>query len=182
MSSCLEHISDNNTHDTHFINVFSSFSLDEVLLISMTLRMYNHIGHNVCLVKWIASIHSQDLFSVSHLAKLITSLIVLSFKHQNPQEGLDALSMAGSDEDCGMSWIPGAEERGWSRTGWVLGGRMIERSGDAVCGLYHAQGDKERGFLGLASKPRSIVSPCLASKSVASGFSVWASKLIATVW
>jgi hypothetical protein len=34
------------------------------------------------------------------------------------------------------------------RTGWVLGGRAIERSGDAVCGLHHARGDEERGFLG----------------------------------
>jgi hypothetical protein len=42
--------------------------------------------------------------------------------------------------------------------------RTIERSGDAVCGLHHAQLDVERGFLGLASKPRSTVSPCLASK------------------
>jgi hypothetical protein len=24
---------------------------------------------------------------------------------------------------------------------------MIERSGDVVCGLHHAQGDQERGFL-----------------------------------
>jgi hypothetical protein len=31
-------------------------------------------------------------FSISHLAKLISSLIILSFKHQNPQGGLDALS------------------------------------------------------------------------------------------
>jgi hypothetical protein len=33
------------------------------------------------------------------------------------------------------------------RTGWVLGGRAIERSGGAVCGLHHARGDEERGFL-----------------------------------
>jgi hypothetical protein len=33
-------------------------------------------------------------------------------------------------------------------TGQVLGGRAIERSGDAVCGLHHARGDEERGFLG----------------------------------
>jgi hypothetical protein len=33
------------------------------------------------------------------------------------------------------------------RTGRVLGGRAIERSGDAVCGLYRAQGDEEREFL-----------------------------------
>jgi hypothetical protein len=47
---------------------------------------------------------------------------------------------------------------------------MIERSGDAVCGLYRAQGNKERGFLSMASKPRST------------GFLIWASKPAATVW
>jgi hypothetical protein len=35
-----------------------------------------------------------------------------------------------------------------------------------VCGLHHAQGDEEHGFLGLASKPSSTVSPGLASKPV----------------
>jgi hypothetical protein len=59
---------------------------------------------------------------------------------------------------------------------------MIERSGDAICGLYHAHGDDERGFLGLASKPRLTVSPGLASKLVALGFPVWTSKPVATVW
>jgi hypothetical protein len=34
------------------------------------------------------------------------------------------------------------------RIGRVLGGRTIERSGGAVCGLHRARGDKERGFLG----------------------------------
>jgi hypothetical protein len=34
------------------------------------------------------------------------------------------------------------------RTGRVLGGRVIERSGGVVCGLHHARGDEERGFLG----------------------------------
>jgi hypothetical protein len=33
-------------------------------------------------------------------------------------------------------------------TGQVLGGRVIERSGGAVCGLHHAHGDEECGFLG----------------------------------
>jgi hypothetical protein len=33
------------------------------------------------------------------------------------------------------------------RTGQVLGGQVIERSGDAVCSLHHARGDKECGFL-----------------------------------
>jgi hypothetical protein len=27
------------------------------------------------------------------------------------------------------------------RTGWVLGGRVVERLGDAVCGLHLARGD-----------------------------------------
>jgi hypothetical protein len=34
------------------------------------------------------------------------------------------------------------------RTGRVLGGRVIKRSGGAVCGLHRARGDEERGFLG----------------------------------
>jgi hypothetical protein len=84
--------------------------------------------------------------------------------------------MVGSDEDRGRSRRPGAEDRGWSSTCRVLGGRTIERSGDALCGIYHAQGDEECGFLGLASKPRLTVSPELASKPVASSFLVWASK------
>jgi hypothetical protein len=59
---------------------------------------------------------------------------------------------------------------------------MIEKSGDTVCGLHHAQGDEERRFLGLASKPWSTVPPGLASKPVALGFPGWASKQVATVW
>jgi hypothetical protein len=50
---------------------------------------------------------------------------------------------------------------------------MIERSGDAVCGLHRAQGDEERKFLGLASKPRSTVSPGLTSKLVATVLVIW---------
>jgi hypothetical protein len=34
------------------------------------------------------------------------------------------------------------------RTGRVLDGQAIERSGDVVCGLHRAHGDEERGFLG----------------------------------
>jgi hypothetical protein len=33
-------------------------------------------------------------------------------------------------------------------TGRVLGGRAIERSGGAVCGLHHALENEERGFVG----------------------------------
>jgi hypothetical protein len=34
------------------------------------------------------------------------------------------------------------------RTGRVLGGWAVERSGGAVCGLHLARGDQKRGFLG----------------------------------
>jgi hypothetical protein len=34
------------------------------------------------------------------------------------------------------------------RIGRVLGGRVIERSGGAMCGLHRACGDVEPGFLG----------------------------------
>jgi hypothetical protein len=55
--------------------------------------------------------------------------------------------MVCSDENHGRSRRHGAEDRD-DRTGRVLGGRAIERSGGAVCGLHHARGDDERGFLG----------------------------------
>jgi hypothetical protein len=90
--------------------------------------------------------------------------------------------MAGSDEDHDRSRRPGAEDRGWSSTGQILGGRTIKMLGDAMYGLHRAQGDEECGFLTLASKSRSAVSLGLALKPVASGFPVWASKPIAKVW
>jgi hypothetical protein len=37
---------------------------------------------------------------------------------------------------------------GDGHTGQVLGGRTIERSGGAVCGLHRACGDEEREFFG----------------------------------
>jgi hypothetical protein len=37
---------------------------------------------------------------------------------------------------------------GDGRTGQVLGGRAIERSGGAMCDLHRARGDEECGFLG----------------------------------
>jgi hypothetical protein len=81
----------------------------------------------------------------------------------------DRCDMADSDEDLGRSRRSVAKDQGWSSTGWVLGGWMIERSGDAMCGLHHAQGE-EHEFLGLASKPRST------------SFSVWALKPAAPIW
>jgi hypothetical protein len=46
-----------------------------------------------------------------------------------------------------MSFIPGVDDRGWSGIGWVLGGQVMGRLSDIVCGLHHARGDEERGFL-----------------------------------
>jgi hypothetical protein len=53
---------------------------------------------------------------------------------------------------------------------WVPGGRTIERTGDAVCGLHHVEQDKEHRFLGSTSKQSSM------------GFLVWASKPATEVW
>jgi hypothetical protein len=39
------------------------------------------------------------------------------------------------------------QRTGVDHTGRVLGGRTIERSGGAMCGLHRARGDEERGFL-----------------------------------
>jgi hypothetical protein len=40
------------------------------------------------------------------------------------------------------------QRTGDGRTGWVLGGQVVERSGGAVCGLHRACRDEERAFLG----------------------------------
>jgi hypothetical protein len=40
------------------------------------------------------------------------------------------------------------QRTGDGRTGRVLSGWVIERPGGALCGLYHARGDENRGFLG----------------------------------
>jgi hypothetical protein len=96
----------------------------------------------------------------------------------------DRCDMASGDEVRDRSMRPHVEDRGWSSTGRILGGRMVERSGDAVCGLYHAQEDKEHEFLGLASKPRSVVWPQnhwvgflgLGLKTGSYGSVIWTSK------
>jgi hypothetical protein len=51
-----------------------------------------------------------------------------------------------------------------SCTGRVFSGQAIRRSGDVVCGLHRARGDKERGFLDSASKPLGHVVSGLTSK------------------
>jgi hypothetical protein len=48
--------------------------------------------------------------------------------------------MVCSDEDHGRSRRPG-QRTGDGRTGRVLGGRVVERSDGAVCGLHLARGD-----------------------------------------
>jgi hypothetical protein len=55
--------------------------------------------------------------------------------------------MACSDEDRDRSRDLVQRTRD-GRTGRVLGGQVIERSGDAVCSLHHARGDEKRSFLG----------------------------------
>jgi hypothetical protein len=60
----------------------------------------------------------------------------------------DRCGMVGSDEDHDRSRRPGVEDWGWLNTGRVFSSRTVERSDDAVCSLYRAQGDDEREFLG----------------------------------
>jgi hypothetical protein len=80
--------------------------------------------------------------------------------------------ITGNEDDRDRSRRPDTEDHGWSSTGRILGGRTIGRSDDVVCGLHRTQGDEEHKFLCLTTKLRLTVSPDLASKSVASGFSV----------
>jgi hypothetical protein len=67
------------------------------------------------------------------------------------------------------------------RTGRVLGGQMIGRSGDIVCGLYRAWGHEKHEFLGWTLKPRSTVCQLFGLKTTGTIFSSLASKSVATV-
>jgi hypothetical protein len=71
------------------------------------------------------------------------------------------VQVAGAAWRASMRIVAGVgdlvQRTGDSRTGRVLSGRAIERSGGAMCGLHRARGDEEHGFLGCASKPRSTV-------------------------
>jgi hypothetical protein len=40
------------------------------------------------------------------------------------------------------------QRTGDGRTGRIIGGRTIRRSGDAVCGMYRAHEDEKHEFLG----------------------------------
>jgi hypothetical protein len=74
------------------------------------------------------------------------------------------------------------QRTGDGRTGRVLGGRVIRRSGDAVCGLHRACGDDTCGFLGCASKPKSTVCQWFGLKTTCIVFSGLDSKPVATVF
>jgi hypothetical protein len=62
------------------------------------------------------------------------------------------VQVAGAAWRAAMRTVAGVEDlvqrTGDGRTGRILGGRAVERSGGVVCGLHLARGDKERGFLG----------------------------------
>jgi hypothetical protein len=88
--------------------------------------------------------------------------------------------MAGSDDNRGRHRIPGAEDRD-GRTGRVLSRRVIKRSGGTVCSLHRARGDKESEFLGLVSKPRSMICQWFGLKTTRTVFSGLTSKLVAMV-
>ena len=62
------------------------------------------------------------------------------------------VQVAGAAWRAAMRTVVGVgdlmQRTGDGRTGRVLGGRAVERSGGAVCGLHLARGDQKRGFLG----------------------------------
>jgi hypothetical protein len=62
------------------------------------------------------------------------------------------VQVAGAAWRASMRVVAGVgdlvQRTGDDRTGRVLGGREIERSGGAVCGLHRARGDEECGFFG----------------------------------
>jgi hypothetical protein len=62
------------------------------------------------------------------------------------------VQVVGAAWRTAMRTVAGVEDlvqrTGDGRTGRVLGGQAVERSGGTVCGLHLARGDLERGFLG----------------------------------
>jgi hypothetical protein len=62
------------------------------------------------------------------------------------------VQVAGTAWRAAMRIVTGVgdlvQRTGDGRTGRILGGRVIERSGGVVCSLHRARGDEERGFLG----------------------------------
>jgi hypothetical protein len=62
------------------------------------------------------------------------------------------VQVIGAAWRAAMRILAGVEDlvqrTGDGHTGQVLGGRAIERSGGAVCGLHRACEDGEHGFLG----------------------------------
>jgi hypothetical protein len=66
--------------------------------------------------------------------------------------------MTGSDKYRGRRRRLGVDDRGWSNTSRILGGRTIGRLGDAVCDHHTCGGDEKHGFSSLASK--SVVLVC----------------------
>jgi hypothetical protein len=62
--------------------------------------------------------------------------------------GVQVAGAAWCNEGHGRSMRPGVEDWGWLGIGRVLGGRMIERTDDAMYGLHHTYVDEEREFHG----------------------------------
>jgi hypothetical protein len=62
------------------------------------------------------------------------------------------VQVVGAAWHAAMRVVAGVEDlvqrTGDGRTSQVLGGRVIERSGGAMCGLHRAREDEERGFRG----------------------------------
>jgi hypothetical protein len=79
--------------------------------------------------------------------------------------------MAGSNENRDRSRRSGADDQRWSSKSRILSGQTIGRSGDVVCCLDRAQGNKEHMFLGLTSKSRSTACQWFDIKPTRTGFS-----------
>jgi hypothetical protein len=135
---------------------------------------------------WLGDIwiQIQDISFVLPLSCSLENHVCLSC-------GVQVTGVAWQTETRIVSGVGDLVQRtGDGRTGQILSGQAIERSGDAMCGLHRARGDEERGFLGWASKPRlticqwfdlkttRIIFSGLASKSVATVFSSLASKSV----
>jgi hypothetical protein len=83
----------------------------------------------------------------------VSMILPLSLFHLENRVCLSrGVQVAGAAWRATMSVVAGVgdlvQRTGDGRTGRILDGQTIGRSGDTVCGLHRARGDEERMFLG----------------------------------
>jgi hypothetical protein len=116
-------------------------------------KLRNQVISSLVWLWWVIDLASFELKSRT----VSVGLLLSSFHLKNHVCLSCGVQVTGATWHATMRIVTGVgdlvQRTGDGHTCRILGGRAIERSGGALCGLYRARGDKERWFLGLTSKP-----------------------------